>query len=272
MTVAPDAVRAFEHAGWERAAAKYDATFARASAEFAEALLDAAGVRAGMAVLDLCCGTGLVSGAAARRGAAPVGLDFSAAMLARAKTKYPALRFEQGDAEALPLADAGFDALVSNFGIHHVPVPANAMTEAFRALKPGGRIAITSWAAPAENIAWKLLFDAIRTHGDPHAGKAPPSGGGLDSPDAALRLLDAAGFVANDIGIVRCLWRLPDGAALIAAFRGGTARTAARIAAQPAAALPAIVADIDRAAAPYRQRGGLAIPIAAILASGRKPG
>src|SRR5260221_12081280 len=85
MSFDPETVRAFEHAGWQQAAAGYDATFARATAQFAEVLLDAAGVADGARVLDLCCGTGLVTAAAARRRAVPTGLDFSSAMLAEAR-------------------------------------------------------------------------------------------------------------------------------------------------------------------------------------------
>src|SRR5579862_923970 len=80
----PEVVRAFEHAGWQQAAVRYDANFARASMQFVEPLLDAAGVAGGTQVLDLCCGTGLVAAAAARRGAVPIGVDFSSAMLAEA--------------------------------------------------------------------------------------------------------------------------------------------------------------------------------------------
>src|SRR5947207_6053405 len=97
----PEAVRAFEHGGWQQVAAEYDATFARATAPFVDALLAAAGVESGMRVLDLCCGTGVVTAAAARRGASATGLDFSAAMLAQAKMVNPSIRFDEGDAEAL---------------------------------------------------------------------------------------------------------------------------------------------------------------------------
>src|SRR2546421_5642753 len=114
MSFDPEAVRKFEHAGWEQAAAQYDATFARATAPFVEALLDAAGVAAGTKVLDICCRTGIVSAAAARRGAHPVGLDFSAAMLNQARQAYPQRQFDQGDAETLPYADQSFDAVISN--------------------------------------------------------------------------------------------------------------------------------------------------------------
>src|SRR5438045_1363155 len=81
MSFDPEAVRAFEHAGWQEAAAEYEATFAQATAPFVEALLDAAGTGAGMKLLDVCCGTGIVTAAAAARGASVVGIDFSPAML-----------------------------------------------------------------------------------------------------------------------------------------------------------------------------------------------
>src|ERR1700693_1356051 len=95
------AIRAFEHAGWERAANRYEASFATATRQFIPALLDAAAVAPGQSVLDVACGPGFVAAGAAERGANPRGLDFSAAMLAVARGLYPAIAFDQGDAEAL---------------------------------------------------------------------------------------------------------------------------------------------------------------------------
>jgi SAM-dependent methyltransferase len=121
-----EAVRAVEHAGWQRAAPAYGATFARAASGFIDALLDAARVGAGKRLLDLACGPGLVANAARSRGAEPVGLDFSAAMIALARAAYPTIRFEEGDAEASSFAVASFDVVVSNFGIHHMPDPVRS--------------------------------------------------------------------------------------------------------------------------------------------------
>ena len=266
----PEAVHAFEHAGWQHAAAEYDATFARATAPFVEALLDAAGVTAGTKVLDVCCGTGLVTAAATVRGAMPIGLDFSSAMLKQARQSHPELQFDEGDAAALPYADGSFDAVVSNFGVHHVSRPDKALAEARRVLRPGGRIAFTTWAAPADNIAWRLLFDAIRDHGDPDAATAPPSGGNLGSAAAVLQWLRDAGFADARAEPVRREWRVDDARDLVAALSRGTVRTAALIAAQPAAARPAIDTAVARAARPYRRNDAFAVPIAAILASGTK--
>ena len=266
----PDVVRAFEHAGWQQAAGGYEATFARATGAFVEVLLDAASVAGGARMLDLCCGTGVVTKAASDRGATPVGLDFSPAMLTRAQATNPALRFAEGDAEAIPYPGSSFDAAVSNFGIHHIPRPERALAEACRVPKPGGQFAFTTWAVPSQNLAWRLLFDAIAVHGDPSAANTPPPGGNLGSPAAALRLLRRAGFQNSDAKMVERQWHLPDAAALIAALRRGTVRTAALIAAQPALALPAITAAVGRDILRYRRGDGFAVPIMAILAFGTK--
>ena len=82
--------------------------------------------------------------------------------------------------------------------------------------------------------------------------------------------LEWAGFTGIGSRKLIGLWRQSDGRALLDALRAGTARMAALIEAQPAAAIPAIVGAIDRAAAAYRDADGLAIPIAAFVAYGRK--
>ena len=193
MPFDPDAVREFERVGWNRAAGGYEASFATATRQFIEPLLDAAGIGTGATVLDLCCGPGFVGAAAAARGAGVTGLDFSPAMLAEARARFPTIAFHHGDAEAPPFDDACFDAVVSNFGIHHVPRPALALAEVQRILRPGGRFAFTIWAGHDENIAWKLVFDAVDRHGDPRASSAPAPGGGFATADC-LRALEEAGF------------------------------------------------------------------------------
>ena len=271
MNFDPETVREFEQAGWQRAAAEYDATFAQATAPFVDALLDSAGVTPGMRVLDMCCGTGIVTAAASARAADVMGVDFSAAMLAEARRRHPHIRFDKSDAEALPYPDAVFDAVVSSFGIHHVPRPQEALAQGLRVLRPGGRLAFTTWAIPEQNIAWKLVFDAIRAHGYPNAAKTPPSGGGLDAVEAVLRLLRGAGFADAHVEPVRRQWVVGEPRDLIGALARGTVRTAALIAAQPRAVMPAIQAAIAEAAAKYRRPDGFAVPIVALLGHGAKP-
>jgi ubiquinone/menaquinone biosynthesis C-methylase UbiE len=266
----PHGIRAFEHASWQRVAADYGDTFAAATRGFIEPLLAAAHIVAQTRVLDVCCGPGLVAGAAATRGAIAAGVDFSSAMLALARAAQPRVAFSQGDAEALPYADGSFDAVVANFGVHHVPHPAAALAEMHRVLAPGGRAAFTTWPRPDRNAPWQLLFDAIRAHGATNAAKAPPPSGSINSEESCRAALGAAGFREIEVRLVEREWRVKGVHELLIAFRNGTARTAALIDAQDRAVLPAIEAHMGAQAERYRRGEELHIPLAAIVAAGRK--
>ena len=266
----PEAVRAFEHASWQRAAGVYPATFADATRPFIEALLDAAQVGRGARVLDIACGPGFVASAGRARGAVARGLDFSPAMLAVARARDAAVRFDEGDAEMLPYADAAFDAVVSNFGIHHVPRPVFALREAHRVLRAGGRVAFSFWAEPGENIAWKLVFDAIARHGDRAAARTPAPGGGFGTAAQCADALREVGFADCTTRLVHASWQHRDAQALVTALRAGTARMAAMLDAQRPDAMIAIIADIAENAENYRGADGIAVPIAALIASGAK--
>jgi ubiquinone/menaquinone biosynthesis C-methylase UbiE len=270
MEFDPHGIRAFERASWQRVAADYGDTFAAATRGFVEPLLDAAAVGAQMRVLDVCCGPGLVARAAAARGASAAGVDFSSAMLALARAAQPRVEFSQGDAEALPYAEECFDAVVANFGVHHVPRPTKALAEMHRVLAPGGRAAFTVWPRPDSNVPWQLLFDAIRAHGALDAAKTPPPSGSINNEESCRNALAEVGF--HEVGARRIerAWAVKSVRDLLAAFRNGTARTAALIDAQDAAVLPAIAAHMAQHAERYRRADALDIPIAAIVAWGRK--
>lgn len=266
-----EAIRTFEHAGWQQAAETYAGSFATATRQFIPDVLAAAEVTPGQTVLDIACGLGFLTQAAANAGAATRGLDFSEAMLTVATRLHPTLHFDQGDAEALPYPDNSVDAAISSFGIHHAPDPIKALREANRVLRPGGRLAFATWTETAKNIAWKLVFGAIRDHGDPTASNAPPPGGGLTSPSACLDALTQAGFEQGRVVQLEKTWHHPNGTALLNALQSGTARMAALIGAQTQDVMTRIAQAIDEAATPYRDATGLAIPIAAYLVTARKP-
>lgn len=271
MSFQPEAVRAFEHAGWQRAASSYGNSFAHATAPFIAPLLEAAEISPGQHVLDVACGPGYLAAAALERGATAQGLDFSAEMVGLARSIYPEIVVTEGDAEDLPYPDGTFHAVVSGFGIHHVPRPEVALAECKRVLKPGARVAFTVWATPEDNIAWSLVFDAVDRHGNRSALKAPPPGA-LNRIDQCVRVLEAAAFVDRSAEIVRAEWLLPNAHAFLAAISAGTARMAALIAAQEPSALAAIANDIESHAERFRRDQNLAIPTAAVLAHGRKAG
>jgi ubiquinone/menaquinone biosynthesis C-methylase UbiE len=270
MSFEPEAIRTFEHAGWQRAASSYENSFAQATARYIEPLLQATEISPGQHVLDVACGPGHLGAAACAHGATAHGLDFSAEMVAIARSAHPEVVVTEGDAEDLPYPDSTFHAVVSGFGIHHVPRPELALAECGRVLKPGGRIAFTVWATPEENTAWSLVFDAVARHGDRSALKAPLAGA-FNRVDQCVGVLEAAAFLDGSAQIVRSEWALRDGRALLAALSAGTVRMAALLATQKPAALAAMANDIDDHAERFRRGENLAIPIAAVLARGRKP-
>jgi len=113
--------------------------------QWAPIVADAAGIKAGQRVLDVACGTGVLAREAASRGAPVTGLDRNEGMLAMARRIAPAVEWKTGRAEQLPFPDAGFDAVVSQFGLMFFDDRAQALREMRRVLKPGGRLAVAVW-------------------------------------------------------------------------------------------------------------------------------
>ncbi|MGH8481675.1 MAG: class I SAM-dependent methyltransferase [Nevskiaceae bacterium] len=142
----------------------------------AACLVDFAGIRGGEAVLDVACGTGVVAVTAARRGARVRGIDLSPVLLEEAR-KNAALvdadiEFREGDVEALPYQDGEFDVVLSQFGHMFAPRPDVALREMLRVLKPGGRIAFSTW--PPELTIGLVFATVSRYLPPPPPGVAPP--------------------------------------------------------------------------------------------------
>lgn len=145
----------------------------------AAALVKFAGVRAGATVLDVACGTGVVAVTAARAGAIVRGLDLTPALLERARHNAALaaveIEFREGDAEALPYAEGSFDMVLSQFGHMFAPRPQVAVAEMLRVLKPGGRIAFSTW--PPEHFTGRLFALVGRYLLPPPGAAAPPAWG-----------------------------------------------------------------------------------------------
>jgi SAM-dependent methyltransferase len=121
------------------------AGYRRGAAEFVARL----GLGPSDSVLDVACGTGNVTLPAARTGARVTGLDIAPNLLETGR-RYAAaesldVRFDEGNAEALPYGDGAFDAVLSMFGAMFSPRPERVARELLRVVRPGGRIIMANW-------------------------------------------------------------------------------------------------------------------------------
>ncbi len=265
-----EAFRAFEREGWDRLYAGYHDHWEHLTTQAVPAMLAAARVERGASVLDVASGPGYVSAAAATRGATTLGLDLSEKMVELSRRTYPDLAFEVGDAERLPFEDACFDAVLINFGVLHFPDADAALAEAYRVLKPGGRLAFTAWAGP-KGSAIGIAMAAVAREGtlevDLPAGTPVFRFG---KPDECQRVLAGIGFREIACADLMLTWTLPAPDALMASFRQATARTSGILAAQDPAVLPAIAAAMTEGCKPYVKDGRADLPMPALLVSGVK--
>jgi len=128
------------------------ASYERIAETFApihDRVVAALAIEPGVRVLDVACGTGGVALRAARAGADVVGIDISADQLAKAREAASRegleIRFDEGDCQELPYADAEFDVVVSAFGAIFALDHEQAAAELARVCRHGGRLALTAW-------------------------------------------------------------------------------------------------------------------------------
>jgi ubiquinone/menaquinone biosynthesis C-methylase UbiE len=198
MTPGPaDVVKQQVAAHWDRRAAHFDEDFGhsiRTPAERAawDRILDliVAG-RGGLDVLDAGCGTGFLAFELAARGHRVVGVDFAPGMIEEARRKAVAqpasVRFEEGDVEQLPFAEASFDLVVSRHVLWTLPHPDAAIDEWIRVLRRGGRLVVIDSRLDA--VAVTLAADNARSSPEYAAiGNQLPFLGGRSQEDIAALL------------------------------------------------------------------------------------
>ena len=164
------------------------ATYGRAGPDFfwplGRALVEAAGVQAVERVLDVACGTGALAVTARERGAHVVAVDLAPAMVAAVAAT--GLDARLMDAERLDFEEGAFDCVLCGFAVFFMTDPPAALAEWRRVLRPGGRVALSTFVRADPRWAWRneLLPARVR----------PPRGRFDDSREGLDRLLRDAGF------------------------------------------------------------------------------
>jgi ubiquinone/menaquinone biosynthesis C-methylase UbiE len=160
--------RRVQRYGWDKAAPVYERYWALQLSPAQDALLEMAALVSGERVLDVACGTGLVTfsaGAAVGESGSVEATDISEAMVAhvRAEARRRNLlnvSVRRMDAESLDFSDGSFDAVLCALGLMYVPDPGKAVAEMVRVLRPGGRAVAAVWGARSQ-CGWAEIFPIV---------------------------------------------------------------------------------------------------------------
>jgi ubiquinone/menaquinone biosynthesis C-methylase UbiE len=205
---------------------EHDEIFDRSVAGYDAALL--AQLRPADRVLDVGCGTGSITRAAARRvgpAGGAVGIDLSSAMLALAERRAAAeglgtVRFVHGDAQAHDFTPASFDTAVSRNGVMFFGDPVAAFANIARALRPGGRLAVLVWQPLAAN-EWMTSLMRTVNGSVPHAGATRTGPFSFGDPARVRAVLADAGFTGITVtGLAESIWFGPDAGRAYRFFAG----------------------------------------------------
>ncbi len=192
--------------GWGRRAVEFATLSELANCREYVALHHLLGVAEGDCLLDIACGAGLAIELAALRGAACAGIDASPRLIEIARDRSPNADIRAGDMFALPWDDASFDVVTSYRGIWGTT--PEALDEALRVLKPGGRLGITVWGhIKASPGAWALSPFTLASAPKVENQAAMVS---LGRPGAGEALLHEKGFSDIARHDISCVWEFTD--------------------------------------------------------------
>lgn len=161
----PDLQRRIQRYGWDRAAPHYETGWQEQLWPAQESLLSEIEPQSGETVLDISCGTGLVTIPVAQivqPGGLVTGIDLSEGMIEEAKSRAAEhgidnVTYLRMDAEVIDFPDNTFDLVICSLGLMYFPNPDKALEEIYRVLNPGGRAAALVWGARKE-CGWAEIF------------------------------------------------------------------------------------------------------------------
>lgn len=261
----------FEQQGWERVADDYHECFGQITPKVALALVNSAMIQQNDRVLDIACGPGYAAAFASAKGGIVTGIDFSNAMIQKSKILHPKIDFQCMDAEELQFSDSIFDAVLMNFGILHLAKPEQAIAEAFRVLKPGGRFLFTVWDKPIRSKVFDFIMSALKEDGDLNVPLPEgPDFFKFSDPNTSKEILSNAGFNIIEAHSIEFTWILRSAEELFQAFYKGGIRIGGILRAQKPEAIRKIIDSLEQKTKPFQGDGGLKIPITVMLFQAKK--
>lgn len=211
------------------------------------AALDAARVTVGTRLLDAGCGAGLLAVLFSFRGASVAALDASPGLLTIARQRLPEANVREGDLEAIPFADASFEAVAAVNSVYYAEDMAAAMRELVRVTRRGGRVVVTAWGPPEKCEFLTAVMPALGPlMPPPPPGASPPHPGALSEPGALVGPPMDAGLRVVDECEIACPFVFPS---TEASWRGNSSDgvNQAAIAQSGEAAVRPVYANTDRA-------------------------
>ncbi|MEW6582510.1 MAG: methyltransferase domain-containing protein [Actinomycetota bacterium] len=258
---------------WGGPAANYERYFVPAiGAPLAHDLVELAELQPGEHVVDIACGTGIVTRLAAELvggDGTVAGVDVNPGMLqvAHKAAGNPAIEWHQASAEALPLGDATFDVALCQMGLQFFPDRPGALREMRRVLRPGGRVVLNVPGPTPPALA--VLEQALRRHIGPAAGGFVAAVFSLHDTDEVRTLLEGAGFADVEASSERKTLRVPPGEQFLwqYVFSTPVADAASKLAEDTRADLQR---EVVTGWAPFAEDGSLVLEVDLTSATGRR--
>lgn len=218
--------RRVQRYGWDKAAMLYEGSWQEQLKPAHDKLFEMASIQPGDKIIDIACGTGLISFPALAltgENGFLLGTDISDKMVELCRQtatgkQISNAQFERMDAEALDAKDERYDLALCALGLMYVPSPVNALKEMYRVLKPGGRSVSAVWGSRA-NCGWAEIFEIVDKR---VSSEVCPMFFNTGNEGVLQKCMEAAGFTDIKTERIKTILHYQSGEeACIAAFEGG---------------------------------------------------
>jgi ubiquinone/menaquinone biosynthesis C-methylase UbiE len=239
-------------------------------------LLDKVGLKPGYGVVDVACGTGVVTRKAAKivgKSGTVIGVDFNKGMLEVARDKTPAtltnIEWTKADASDLPALDGTIDVTICQQGLQFFPDKHGALQEMLRVLKPGGRAWLAVWQSPEHSPVNRAQNEVLHRHLGAGAAKVSRAPFSMGDADELRSLFRDAGFEDIEIQVETIIRHMaPPETSIPAQLM--SIPLGPQIAALPENKRATIVGDMSAMLSDYLTPEGMSVPQGTHIVSARK--